>query len=100
MTIAREEIFGPVVAVIPHDGEDDAVAIANDSDYGLSGSVWGADPEHAKAVARRINSGNVAVNQHRIDLGGPFAGVKHSGLGREYGLEGIDAYVDVQAIPH
>ena len=79
---------------------DDAVAIANDSDYGLSGSVWGPDPEHAKAVARRIHSGNVAVNQHRIDLGGPFAGVKQSGLGREYGLEGIDAYVDVQAIPY
>jgi betaine-aldehyde dehydrogenase len=100
MTIAREEIFGPVVAVIPHDGEDDAVAIANDSDYGLSGSVWGPDEEHAKAVARRVHSGNVAVNQHRIDLGGPFAGVKQSGLGREYGLEGIDAYVEVQAIPY
>ncbi len=100
MTIAREEIFGPVVAVIPYDDEDDAVAIANDSDYGLSGSVWGPDPEHAKAVARRIRSGNVAVNQHRIDLGGPFAGVKQSGLGREYGLEGIDAYVEVQAIPY
>jgi aldehyde dehydrogenase (NAD+) len=100
MTIAREEIFGPVVAVIPYDGEDDAVAIANDSDYGLSGSVWGPDPDHAKAVARRIRSGNVAVNQHRVDLGGPFAGVKQSGLGREYGLEGIDAYVEVQAIPY
>ena len=100
MTIAREEIFGPVVAVIPYDDEDDAVAIANDSDYGLSGSVWGPDPDHAKAVARRVRSGNVAVNQHRIDLGGPFAGVKQSGLGREYGLEGIDAYVEVQAIPY
>jgi aldehyde dehydrogenase (NAD+) len=100
MTIAREEIFGPVVGVIAYDDEDQAVAIANDSDYGLSGSVWGPDPEHAKAVARRIRSGNVAVNQHRIDLGGPFAGVKQSGLGREYGLEGIDAYVDVQAIPY
>src|SRR4051794_35711796 len=100
MTIAREEIFGPVVGVIPYDDEDDAVAIANDSDYGLSGSVWGPDPERAKAVARRIRSGNVAVNQHRIDLGGPFAGVKQSGLGREYGLEGIDAYLEVQAIPY
>src|SRR3954451_2982221 len=100
MTIAREEIFGPVVGVIAYDDEDHAVAIANDSDYGLSGSVWGPDPEHAKAVARRIRSGNVAVNQHRIDLGGPFAGIKQSGLGREYGLEGIDAYVDVQAIPY
>ena len=100
MPIAREEIFGPVVAVIPYDDEDDAVAIANDSDYGLSGSVWGPDAEHAKDVARRIRSGNVAINQHRIDLAGPFGGFKQSGLGREYGLEGIDAYVEVQSIPY
>jgi aldehyde dehydrogenase (NAD+) len=99
MTIAREEIFGPVVAVIPYDTVDDAVAIANDSDYGLSGSVWGPDPEQATDVARRIESGNVAVNQHRLDLAGPFGGVKDSGLGREYGLEGIDAYVELQTIP-
>jgi betaine-aldehyde dehydrogenase len=100
MTIAREEIFGPVVAVIPYDGEDEAVAIANDSDYGLSGSVWGPDAEHAKDVARRIRSGNVAINQHTLDLGGPFGGFKQSGIGREYGLEGIDAYVEVQSIPY
>jgi (Z)-2-((N-methylformamido)methylene)-5-hydroxybutyrolactone dehydrogenase len=96
----REEIFGPVVAVIPYDGEDDAVAIANDSDYGLSGSVWGPDAERAKDVARRIRSGNVAINQHRIDLAGPFGGFRQSGLGREYGLEGIDAYVELQSIPY
>jgi aldehyde dehydrogenase (NAD+) len=100
MTIAREEIFGPVVTVIPYEDEDDAVTIANDSDYGLSGSVWGPDAEHAKDVARRIRSGSVAINQHTLDLGGPFGGFKQSGVGREYGLEGIDEYVEVQSIPY
>ena len=100
MTIAREEIFGPVVSVIPYDDEDHAVAIANDSRYGLSGSVWGPDPEHAKDVARRIRSGNVAVNQHTLDPAGPFGGFKQSGIGRENGIEGIDAYVELQTIPY
>jgi aldehyde dehydrogenase (NAD+) len=100
MAVAREEIFGPVVTVIPYDDEDDAVTIANDSDYGLSGSVWGPDAEHAKDVARRIRSGSVAINQHTLDLGGPFGGFKQSGLGREYGLEGIEEYVEVQSIPY
>ena len=100
MTIAQEEIFGPVVAVIPYDDDDDAVAIANDSRYGLSGSVWGADTEHAKDVARRIRSGNVAVNQHTLDPAGPFGGFKQSGLGRENGIEGIEAYVELQSIPY
>jgi aldehyde dehydrogenase (NAD+) len=100
MTIAQEEIFGPVVAVIPYGDEDEAVAIANDSNYGLSGSVWGPDVEHAKEVARRVRSGNVAINQHTLDIGGPFGGFKQSGLGREYGLEGIDEYVEIQSIPY
>jgi aldehyde dehydrogenase (NAD+) len=100
MTIAQEEIFGPVVSVIPYDDEDDAVAIANDSPYGLSGSVWGSDAEHAKDVARRIRSGNVAVNQHTLDPMGPFGGFKQSGLGRENGIEGIEGYVELQTIPY
>jgi betaine-aldehyde dehydrogenase len=100
MTIAQEEIFGPVVAVIPYNGEDDAVRIANDSRYGLSGSVWGSDPEHAKGIARRIRSGNVAVNQHTLDPAGPFGGFKQSGIGRENGVEGIDPYVELQTIPY
>ena len=100
MTIAQEEIFGPVVAVIPYEDEDEAVAIANDSTYGLSGSVWGPDADHAKVDARRIRSGNVAINQHTLDIGGPFGGFKQSGLGREYGLEGIEAYVEIQSIPY
>ena len=100
MTIAQEEIFGPVVCVIPYDDTDHAIAIANDSAYGLSGSVWGPDAEHAKDVARRIRSGNVAVNQHTLDPVGPFGGVKQSGLGRENGIEGIEAYVELQTIPY
>jgi betaine-aldehyde dehydrogenase len=100
MTIAQEEIFGPVVCVIPYDDEDDAVALANDSRYGLSGSVWGPDAEHAKAIARRIRSGNVAINQHTLDPAGPFGGFKQSGIGRENGVEGIDAYTELQTIPY
>ena len=100
MAIAREEIFGPVVVVIPYDAEDDAVRIANDSSYGLSGSVWGPDAEHAKQIARRIRSGNVAINQHTLDLAGPFGGFKQSGLGREYGPEGVEEYVELQSIPY
>ena len=100
MTIAREEIFGPVVSVIAYDDEDDAVRIANDSSYGLSGSVWGPDAEHAKDIARRIRSGNVAINQHTLDPAGPFGGFKQSGVGRENGVEGIDAYVELQCIPY
>jgi aldehyde dehydrogenase (NAD+) len=100
MTIAQEEIFGPVVCVIPYDDEDHAVALANDSRYGLAGSVWGPDAEHAKDVARRIRSGNVAVNQHTLDPAGPFGGFKQSGLGRENGVEGIAAYVELQTIPY
>jgi betaine-aldehyde dehydrogenase len=98
MTIAQEEIFGPVVAVIPYSGEDEAVAIANDSPYGLSGSVWSGDAERAARVARRLRTGNVGVNQFMLDIGGPFGGFKHSGLGREYGLEGIDEYVELQQV--
>ncbi len=100
MTIAREEIFGPVVSVIPYVDEAHAIAIANDSSYGLSGSVWGPDAEHAKDIARRIRSGNVAINQHTLDPAGPFGGFKQSGLGRENGIEGIDAYVELQCIPY
>jgi len=100
MTIAQEEIFGPVVSVIAYDDEDHAVAIANDSRYGLAGSVWGPDAEHAKAIARRIRSGNVGVNQHTLDPAAPFGGFKQSGIGRENGIEGIEPYVELQSIPY
>lgn len=96
--IAREEIFGPVLSVIPYDGEDEAVRIANDSEYGLGGSVWSADGEHAKAVAHRVDSGTVGINGYMPSLGAPFGGIKASGLGREFGPEAIGAYQKLKSI--
>jgi acyl-CoA reductase-like NAD-dependent aldehyde dehydrogenase len=99
MTIAREEIFGPVLSVIPYVGDDDAVRIADDSDYGLSGSVWTADRERGLAVARRVRTGSFGVNQpYSMDPAAPFGGTKGSGIGRELGREGIDGYVEMKAI--
>lgn len=98
MRIAQEEIFGPVVVVIPYDGEQQAIQIANDSTYGLSGSVWASDEEHGKAVARQIRSGSVGINCVMPDLCGTYGGFKQSGLGRESGPEGVDAFVEVQTV--
>ena len=99
MQIAREEIFGPVLSVIPYDTEDDAVRIANDSNYGLCGSVWTGDPEHGAEVGARVRTGVVAVNSSMIlDFRAPFGGFKESGLGRELGPEGIDPYTEYQTI--
>ncbi len=99
MKIAREEIFGPVLSVIPYDGEDQAVQIANDSDYGLCGSVWTADPEHGAEIGARVRTGVVAVNASTIlDFNAPFGGFKQSGIGRELGPEGIDPYTELQTI--
>ncbi|MQY07738.1 aldehyde dehydrogenase [Actinomadura macrotermitis] len=98
MRIAREEIFGPVLALIPYDGEDDAVRIANDSDYGLGGSVWTADVAHGVEVARRIRTGSCGVNMYILDPNTPFGGYKDSGLGRELGPEGLSAYLEHKAI--
>jgi aldehyde dehydrogenase (NAD+) len=91
MKIAREEIFGPVLSVIPYDGEADAVSIANDSDYGLCGSVWTADAAHGAEIAAQVRTGVVAINSSMIlDFNGPFGGFKQSGMGRELGPEGIE----------
>ena len=99
MEIAREEIFGPVLSVIPYDTEDDAVRIANDSNYGLCGSVWTGDAEHGAEVGARVRTGVVAVNSSMIlDFRAPFGGFKQSGLGRELGPEGIDPYTEYQTI--
>jgi aldehyde dehydrogenase (NAD+) len=99
MKIAREEIFGPVLSVIPYDGEDQAVRIANDSDYGLCGSVWTADPSHGEQVAARVRTGVVAINSSTIlDFNSPFGGFKQSGLGRELGPEGLGPYTELQSI--
>jgi geranial dehydrogenase len=96
--IAQEEIFGPVLAVIPYDGEDEALRIANDSQFGLGGSVWSADSAHATDVARKVQSGTVGVNGYMPSLGAPFGGVKGSGLGREFGPEAIGAYQNTKSI--
>jgi len=99
MKIAREEIFGPVLSVIPYDNEAEAIRIANDSDYGLCGSVWTADAEHGAAVAAQVRTGVVAVNSSMIlDFNAPFGGFKQSGIGRELGPEGIDPYTEYQSI--
>ena len=98
MRIAQEEIFGPVLAIIPYDDADDAVRIANDSDYGLAGSVWTADIDAGLDIARRVRAGTYGVNQYTMDFVAPFGGFKGSGLGREFGREGIDAYVELKSI--
>jgi acyl-CoA reductase-like NAD-dependent aldehyde dehydrogenase len=96
--IAQEEIFGPVLAVIPYTDEDDAVRIANDSDYGLGGSVWSTDPQHAADVARRVRTGSIGINSYVNDPVSPFGGVKSSGLGREIGPEGLAGYEVLKSI--
>jgi betaine-aldehyde dehydrogenase len=96
--LAREEVFGPVIAVIPYDGDEEAIAIANDSNYGLAGSVWSADPERGLNIARQIRSGTVGVNNYNIDLGAPFGGMKDSGLGRELGPEAMNSYLEYKSI--
>jgi aldehyde dehydrogenase (NAD+) len=99
MRIAREEIFGPVLCVIPYDTEEDAIAIANDSPYGLCGSVWTKDPERGGSIAARMQTGCVVVNSaNLIDFLAPFGGFKQSGIGRELGPEGIEPYVEYQSI--
>jgi aldehyde dehydrogenase (NAD+) len=97
-TIAREEIFGPVLAVIPYDGVDDAIAIANDSEFGLGGSVWTNDPDRGQDVARRVQTGSIGINHFMLDPAAPFGGVKASGIGRELGPEGLQAYLQQQSI--
>ncbi|WP_067707046.1 aldehyde dehydrogenase [Nocardia yamanashiensis] len=97
-TIAREEIFGPVLAVIPFDDDADAVRQANDSPYGLGGTVWTSDAERGAALARRVQTGSIGVNGYTMDHGAPFGGVKDSGLGRELGPEGLAAYQQYKSI--
>jgi len=98
MRIAREEIFGPVLAVIPYDDEADAVRIANDSDYGLAGTVWTADTEHGMDVARQVRTGTYGVNCYMLESNTPFGGYKASGIGRELGPEGLGGYLEYKSI--
>ncbi|HKY82292.1 MAG TPA: aldehyde dehydrogenase [Sphingobium sp.] len=98
MRIAREEIFGPVVSVISYSDDDEAVAIANDSDFGLSGSVFSSDAGRAEQIARRIRTGHISVNGFNLDLVAPFGGFKKSGLGRESGPEGLAAFLETKSL--
>jgi len=98
MTIAQEEIFGPVLAVLPYDTEDEAIAIANDTIYGLAGGVWGGDTDRALRVARRMRTGQVDVNGGRFNPLAPFGGYKWSGIGREFGKYGLEEYLQIKAI--
>jgi aldehyde dehydrogenase (NAD+) len=98
MTIAREEIFGPVLCILPYKDEDDAVRIANDSPYGLAGFVTSPDIDRARKVAKRIRAGSVHVNNGRVDFGGCFGGYKQSGNGREWGEAGFEEFLELKAI--
>jgi aldehyde dehydrogenase (NAD+) len=98
MTIAQEEIFGPVLAIIPYDDEDEAVSIANDTIYGLAGGVWSSDPERAKAVARRLRTGQVEINGGSFNPLAPFGGYKQSGHGRELGKFGLEEFLETKAM--
>jgi acyl-CoA reductase-like NAD-dependent aldehyde dehydrogenase len=98
MTIAQEEIFGPVLAILPYDTEDDAIRIANDSIYGLAGGVWSGDQERAKKVARQLRTGQVEVNGGAFNPMAPFGGYKQSGNGRELGRFGLEEYLEVKSL--
>jgi acyl-CoA reductase-like NAD-dependent aldehyde dehydrogenase len=100
MTIAQEEIFGPVLCIIPYDSEDEAVAIANDTKYGLAGGVWAGTDEKAFEVARKLRTGQVEINGGAFNAVAPFGGYKQSGIGRELGKYGFEEFLEVKAIQH
>jgi acyl-CoA reductase-like NAD-dependent aldehyde dehydrogenase len=99
MTIAQEEIFGPVLSILPYDTEEEAIEIANDSVYGLSGAVWSGDPARANRVARRMRTGRVEINGKSFGRNAPFGGYKQSGVGREYGEFGLEEFLEIKALP-
>ncbi|MDQ3354971.1 MAG: aldehyde dehydrogenase family protein, partial [Actinomycetota bacterium] len=98
MTIAQEEIFGPVLSIMAYDTEEDAVALANDTIYGLSAGVWSADRERAVSVGRRIRTGHVSINGSAFDQLAPFGGCKRSGIGRENGRFGVEEFLEVKTL--
>jgi aldehyde dehydrogenase (NAD+) len=98
MTIGREEIFGPVLSIMTYSDEDDAVRIANDTEYGLGGGVWSSDLDHARRIARRIRTGQVDINGAPFNPLAPFGGYKRSGIGRELGSHGFSEYFELKSI--
>jgi aldehyde dehydrogenase (NAD+) len=99
MTVAQEEIFGPVLAVIPFDTEEEAIALANDSRYGLAAGVWSLNVQRAHRVANRLRAGTVWINAYRIvSYNAPFGGFGHSGVGRENGLQAVEEYTETKTI--
>jgi aldehyde dehydrogenase (NAD+) len=98
MTIAQEEIFGPVLSVIGYSSEQEAVAIANGTPYGLAAAVWSADQDHAVAVARQLRAGQVEVNGGAFNVAAPFGGFGQSGYGRELGVHGLEEFLEVKAL--
>jgi aldehyde dehydrogenase (NAD+) len=96
--LAREEVFGPVLVMIPFDGEDDGIAIANDSIYGLAGAIWSKDPERARQVATRVRTGRIRINGTPINMKAPHGGFKLSGIGREMGRYGIEEYLEYKSV--
>jgi len=98
MTVAREEIFGPVLCILPYDSEEQAIEIANDTPYGLAAYVWSADPAHARRVGARIRAGRVVINGASGDMHAPFGGFKRSGNGREWGVHGLRDFLEVKAV--
>ena len=98
MTIAREEVFGPVLAILPYQDEEEAIELANDNEYGLSGYVQSGDVEHALRVASRLRTGNVHINGAGPDFAAPFGGYKKSGNGREWGSEGFEEFLEIKAV--
>ncbi len=98
MTIAKEEIFGPVLSIIPYDTEEEAIEIANDTPYGLAGAVWSADTARAERVARQMRTGQVDINGGNFNPSAPFGGYKQSGIGRERGKYGLEEFVETKAM--
>ena len=98
MRIAQEEIFGPVLCLLPYDTEDHAIAIANNSRFGLAGAVWSADAERADRVARRMRTGRVVINGGQFNTAAPFGGYRQSGIGREFGRYGLEEYLEVKTL--
>ena len=97
-TIAREEIFGPVLAIVPYDSVDEAVHLANDSEYGLAAAVWGPDSDATTEVGRRISAGVISVNGGAFNAEAPYGGLRKSGLGHELGVFGYREYLDVKVL--